>query len=295
MMKLLHVVRPHIVLGGFLGYVAGVLYGLTMGGAIELTGFIVGYLIVLFMDLSTHFNNDYFDVEVDQHQPFKPFGNKNIFLEHPELMKTSLYASAASTIISLVIATVMLRETIWHLLATVALFNILGWLYSAPPVKLGSRRLGEATIAVGTGFCVPAVGYIVAMRRLTDVFTPFMVPLVLYGFILSLCLQIPDYEVDQKMGKKTIVGLIGRKKTYILILLMAAIASFLSFMFLQVSGQLVWLRWTTLIPLIISIYGVSVSGSHEDAKSFTMLNVSGLFIFLIIVNIVLLYSLGLIK
>ena len=81
MMKLLHVVRPHIIVGGFLGYVAGVLYGLTTGGVTDWTGLIVGYLIVLFMDLSTHFNNDYFDVEADQHQPFKPFGNKNIFIQ----------------------------------------------------------------------------------------------------------------------------------------------------------------------------------------------------------------------
>ena len=293
MMKLLHVVRPHIVLGGFLGYVAGVLYGLTMGGATDWTGFIVGYLIVLFMDLSTHFNNDYFDVEVDQHQPFKPFGNKNIFLEHPELMKTSLYTAVASTIISLTLAIIMIREASWHLLATAALFNILGWLYSTPPVKLSSRRLGEATIAIGTGFCVPAVGYIVATGRLTDVFTPFMVPLVLYGYVLSLCLQIPDYEVDQKMGKNTIVGLIGRKKTYILILSIAVIAALNSFMFLPTSGILVWLRWATLVPLVVALSGILLSGSHEDAKRYTMLNVSGLFIYLIIVDIVLFLGSGL--
>ncbi|MCW4011378.1 MAG: prenyltransferase [Candidatus Bathyarchaeota archaeon] len=293
MLKLLQVVRPHIVVGGFLGYVAGVLFGLNNGGAISWTGFIVDYLIVLFMDLSTHFNNDYFDVEADKHQPFKPFGNKNIFLEHPELLKTSLYASIASTIISLTLATTMIRETSWHLLATVALFNILGWLYSTPPVKLSSRRLGEATIAIGTGFCVPAVGYIVATGRLTDVFTPFMVQLVLYGYVLSLCLQIPDYEVDQKMGKNTIVGLIGRKKTYVLILLIAVIASLNGFMFLSVSGILVWLRWATLVPLVVSLSGLLVSGSHEDAKRYTLLNVSGLFIYLIIVDIVLLLGSGL--
>ena len=276
MMKLLHVVRPHIVLGGFLGYVAGVLYGLTMGGATDWTGFIAGYLIVLFMDLSTHFNNDYFDVEADQHQPFKPFGNKNIFLEHPELMKTSLYASVASTIISLILAALMLRETSWHLLATAALFNILGWLYSTPPVKLSSRRLGEATIAVGTGFCVPAVGYIVAIGRLTDVFTPFMIPLVLYGFILSLCLQIPDYEVDQKMGKNTVVGLIGRKKTYRLVTTLSFIASAVYFIFL---GD--WIAYCSIIPLVVSLLGLTLSDTRDDAKNYTKLNVSALFLFLL--------------
>lgn len=282
MMKLLHVVRPHIVVGGFLGYVAGVLYGLNMGGAIDWVGFIVGYLIVLFMDLSTHFNNDYFDVEADKHAQFKPFGNKNIFLEHPELMKPSLYASIASTTISLALAALMLSISSWQLLATTALFNVLGWLYSAPPAKLSSRRLGEATIAVGTGFCVPAVGYIAATGGLTELFTPFMIPLLLYGFILSLCLQIPDYEVDQKMGKHTIVGLIGRKNTYFLVVLTSIVSSVVYFMFFD--G---WIKWITVVPLVTSTLGLTLSESREDAKKYTKLNISSLFVFLIGLNIIL--------
>jgi len=283
MMKLLHVVRPHIVVGGFLGYVAGVLYALNMGGATDWTSFFAGYLIVLFMDLSTHFNNDYFDVEADQHQPFKPFGNKNIFLEHPELMKTSLYASAASTIISLVIATVMLRETSWHLLAIAALFNILGWLYSTPPVKLGSRRLGEVTIAVGTGFCVPAVGYIMAIGGLTDLFIPFMVPLILYGFILSLCLQIPDYEVDREMGKKTIVGWLGRKRTYLLVSVCCLVSSTIFLVVFNLKFVVI-----SLFPFFTSLLGLRLSEDHDDAKNYTKQVIITLFIYLIGLDVILL-------
>lgn len=283
MLKLLRVIRPHIVFGGFLGYLAGLLYGLNMGGAIEGTGFVTGYLIVLFMDLSTHFNNDYFDVEADQHQPFKPFGNKNVFLEHPELMKSSLYASVASTIISLAIATLMIQETSWHLLATAALFNLLGWLYSAPPVKLGSRRLGEATIAVGTGFCVPAIGYIVVTGSITDVFTPFMVPLVLYGFILSLCLQIPDYEIDREMGKHTIVGLIGRKKTYLLVSGCCLVSSAIYLVGLNLKFVIL-----SLLPLLSSLWGLRLSNYHEDAKKYTKQLIITLFIYLIGLDISLL-------
>ena len=282
-MKLLHVVRPHIVVGGFLGYVAGVLYGLNMGGATDWTGFIVGYLIVLFMDLSTHFNNDYFDVEADKHAQFKPFGNKNIFLEHPELMNPSLYASIASTTISLALAALMLSISSWQLLATTALFNVLGWFYSAPPVKLSSRRLGEATIALGTGFCVPAVGYIVTMGMLTGVFLPFMVPLVLYGFVLSLCLQIPDYEVDREMGKNTIVGLIGRKKTYLLVSALCLVSSVFCLVFFNLKFGVL-----SLLPLLSSLWGLRLSNDHDDAKNYTKQVIITLFIYLIGLDVILL-------
>jgi 1,4-dihydroxy-2-naphthoate octaprenyltransferase len=253
-----------------------------MGGAADWTGYVTGYLIVLFMDLSTHFNNDYFDVEADRHQPFKPFGNRNIFLEHPELLKTSLIASTASSIISLTLATLMTGRTSWHLLGTVLLFNILGWLYSTPPVKLSSRRLGEATIAIGTGFCVPAVGYIVVSGGLSEAFIPFMVPLVLYGFVLSLCLQTPDYEVDKKTKKHTIVGYIGRKNTYRLVAFLSVIASGVYFTHF---GD--WTAYCSIIPLATSLYGLTLSDTREDAKNYTKLNISALFLFLLGLNIVL--------
>jgi len=102
--RLLRVIRPHIVVGGFLGYSLGALLALNMGGTLPWTGFILGYLIVLFGDLSTHFNNDYFDVEIDRGVPPKPFGNLNVLVEHAELRTPALYASAGFTAVSVLAA-----------------------------------------------------------------------------------------------------------------------------------------------------------------------------------------------
>ncbi|TRO48748.1 prenyltransferase, partial [Candidatus Bathyarchaeota archaeon] len=211
-LRLLKVIRPHIVAGGFLGYLVGALYGLSQGGGAPWSTLSLGYLIVLSMDLSTHFNNDYYDVEVDRSASFKPFGSVNLLIDDDGLRASALRAAVACSAISLTVAAaVVLKGSMWHLIVVVALFNALGWLYSAPPVRLHSRRLGEVTIAVGTGFCVPAVGYIVAQGGVDGGFMLFSLPLILYGFILSLSLQVPDYEVDRMMRKRTIVGLIGRR------------------------------------------------------------------------------------
>lgn len=294
-LKLLKVIRPHIVAGGFLGYLVGILFSLNKGGHISLPSLVLGYTIVLFMDLSTHFNNDYFDIEIDKSAPFKPFGNTNQFIENPELMKTALYVSGLCSIFSLLGASLFVLNGVNRVLFfPVVLFNLLGWLYSAPPVRLHSRRLGEVTIAIGTGFCVPAVGYIITQGGLDQDYVLFSIPLMLYGFVLSLCLQVPDYEVDKAMGKKTIVGLTGRKTVYFVILLSTIVATGINQTFFSVSSILLsYIPWISVIPLISSLLtSLFLSDSSAHAKLFTTINIISLFIFLTGLNILLILGLG---
>jgi 1,4-dihydroxy-2-naphthoate octaprenyltransferase len=288
-LRLLKVIRPHIVAGGFLGYLVGVLYGSRLDGGLSWSEFFLGYLIVLFMDLSTHFNNDYYDVEVDRHAPFKPFGSVNLLINNNEMRDLALNVAVGCSAISLLLASAsVLMGTMWHLVGVVALFNVLGWLYSAPPVRLHSRRLGEITIAVGTGFCVPAIGYIIARNGIDGSFTLFSVPLILYGFILSLCLQVPDYEMDRMMNKKTLVGLIGRRRTYLVVLLCAVAASATYFRLLPGINSMM-VPWISLVPAASSLYSILLmSDSSEHAQQFTRLNISALFLFLACLDLLLL-------
>lgn len=289
-LRLLRVIRPHIVAGGFLGYLVGALFGLSLGGGASWLGLSLGYLIVLTMDLSTHFNNDYFDVEVDRSASFKPFGSVNLLIDDEGLRASALRAAVACSVVSILLTVaVILMGSMWHLVVVVALFNALGWLYSAPPVRLHSRRLGEATIAIGTGFCVPAVGYIMVQGGVDGGFILFSLPLVLYGFILSLSLQIPDYEVDRLMGKRTIVGLIGRRRTYIVALVSAVSASVIYFLLLPRLHPAM-ASWVSLIPVASCLYGVlSSSDSAEDARRYTRVNISALFLFLACLDLLLIF------
>lgn len=62
----LKIVRLHIVAGGLLAFLVGALLGLANGGVFNPIHFVVYYLAVLFGDLSTHYSNDYFDVQHDK-------------------------------------------------------------------------------------------------------------------------------------------------------------------------------------------------------------------------------------
>ena len=251
--------------------------------------FFLGYLIVLFMDLSTHYNNDYYDIEIDRFASFKPFGSVNLLIDDNEMRDSALRVAVGCSASSILMASAsVLLGSMWHLVGVVVLFNALGWLYSAPPVRLHSRRLGEITIAVGTGFCIPAVGYILTRNGIDGGFTLFSVPLILYGFILSLCLQIPDYEVDRKMDKKTLVGLIGRRRTYIVVLLCAIAASAAYFSLLPPLRSTM-VPWVSLVPAASSLFSVlTLSDSPEHAQRYTRLNISALFLFLTCLGLLLL-------
>lgn len=279
------VVRPHIVAGGFLGYSLGVLLALLRGGAFHLDTFILGYTVVLFGDLSTHFSNDFFDVELDRVASRKTFDGSNTLVEHPEVRSRALALAAALSAASLLFALSMVHlfGSPPPLLALAAVSNLFGWLYSAPPIRLNARGLGEATIALGTGFVVPAVGFIATAGTIDQTFLRFSAPLVLYGLILSLSLELPDLEVDREHGRRNLVVLLGRRPVTILILLLSVSATAL-FSFFG-SGFLSHDRIVPLLsamPILASLAGILAGqDSQAEADRASAINISALSLFLL--------------
>ncbi|UCH57480.1 MAG: prenyltransferase [Candidatus Bathyarchaeota archaeon] len=284
----LQVIRPHIVAGGFLGYCLGVLLAILMGGKIYFEIFVLGYLIVLFGDLATHFSNDYYDVDIDKNAPTKTFGGSNFLVEHPEIrplaIGSAIFLSAGSLFIALLMVSMFGFPPL--LLHLVAITNLFGWLYSTPPVSLNARGLGEVTIALGTGFSIPAVGYVATLGHIDSAFLIFSVPLILYGLILSLSLELPDLEVDREYGKLNLVVLIGRRKVTFLILLTSILASAFFVFFATFDFDKFWiLPILSLFPIFASLKGyMSCSHSQSKANHTSMMNISSLFLFLATLN-----------
>ena len=292
---LLKVIRPHIVAGGFLGYLLGALLALNYGAEFNATLFILGYIVVLLGDLSTHYTNNYHDTEIDANTPGKTFGNTNILVTYPEAktsaLKFAVLLSIASTLTSAFL--VIQYDLPLFLLLLVVSTNILGWLYSSPPVQLNANYLGETTIALGTGFVVPAVGFICLYGKFTASFITFIAPMVLYGYILSLSLELPDLETDRSYGRKNLVVLFNRRPTALLILLLsvAAFAYFTIGVTYDFKTPLI-LPAIALASTFASLHGLMKrSLSHDDVNQMSVINISALFLFLICLNGYLLYQL----
>ena len=292
---LLKVIRPHIVAGGFLGYLLGVLLALVYGAEFNATLFILGYVVVLLGDLSTHFTNNYHDTEIDANTPGKTFGNTNILVKHPDVKAAALTLAVLLSITSIAISVflVLLFDLPIFLLLLVTSTNILGWLYSSPPVQLNANYLGETAIALGTGFVVPAVGFICLYGKFTASFITFIAPMVLYGYILSLSLELPDLETDRSYGRKNLVVLLNRRPTALLILLLsiAAFAFFTMGITHDFKTPLI-LPAISLVPILASLHGLMKrSLSHDDVNQMSVNNISALFLFLVCLDGYLLYQL----
>ena len=295
LMTLARVVRPHIVAGGFLGYLLGALLALNHGAGFNPVHFALGYAVVLAGDLSTHFSNDYFDVEIDGDSPPKAFGRSNALVEHPRARPAALGAAVFTSAVALTVAAYMVASGVSPptLMWVAAAAVVLGWMYSSPPARLNAHGLGEATIAVGTGFAVPAVGYVASAGALDDTLLLASLPLMLYGFVLSLSLELPDMEVDSSHGKRTLVVALGRRHSVLLAVLATAAASmiFAASPAGRVNGSLMPPLFS-MAPLAAALSGLTARlDDPVDADRVGARIIAALFLFLLAFDGYLLYNL----
>ena len=296
------VVRVHIVIGGFLAFLLGALLAFVNGGAFNPWQIILFYAIVLFGDLSTHYSNDYFDVNVDKNiTKRKFFSGSRILVNHPALLPLARQISITFFALSNVLA--LLAVIFWaapiELLVVALGANFLGWAYSAPPLRLISRGLGELAIAVATGFAIPAVGYLSVKGQFDPAFLFLALPFILYGYILSLSLETPDVEVDRKGGKNNIAVRRGGYAVLV-VMLVAVVTAMLMFVFYawQTVISIIDLRWVvafSAVPLATGVWGIINMVFKKKIEPACTANIFALFIFnLLMVSYLIIVAFGLI-
>ncbi len=109
------------------------------------------------------------------------------------------------------VALVLLKG--WGVLAFGLAGAGLGVLYSAPPVALGSRGLGEAAVGVGFGV-LPVVGAAWLQSGSPDGDAVLLsLPLSLWIANVLLMNEVPDAEADGKAGKRTLPVILSAAET----------------------------------------------------------------------------------
>jgi len=278
-LDLLRVVRLPILLGGLLGYLLGAVFGLRDGGVFDPALFFVGYIVVAFGDLSTHYSNDFFDVEVDRSSPGKTFGGSKLLLWRPDLVPHAMSAARLFSIASVFAAfaaTVLGFSPIIIPLAVAA--NALGWLYSLPPWRLAYRGLGEATIAVGTGFGVTVTGYLAVKGGIGVDFLQFSTALVLYGLVLAFSLELSDMEVDRAAGKWNLVARFGWRACLRAALLICITSTALLYIFTDTI-----VAFMSLVPLAtVAIGNLYAKDDRPKRDAVATACIASLFLFLIL-------------
>ena len=128
---------------------------------------------------------------------------------------------------------------------------LLGWAYSAPPLKLNSRGWGEPSVAIGFGVLIP-FGADYVQRGAFD-WLPILagVPYALLVASLLYINQFPDRRADDAAGKHHWVVRLGARRArwgYA-----AAVATAYAILLVEIAlGVLPQAAWIAVLPAVLS-------------------------------------------
>jgi 1,4-dihydroxy-2-naphthoate octaprenyltransferase len=201
--------RPHFLLGGFLLFALGAALAAVHGVKLDWERYAWGQAVITAAQWMTHYANDYFDLEADRANstPTRWSGGSRVLLSGVVAPRAALVASlilgAFSVLAALQLAT--LPGSPGYLLPLSLLIITLSWSYSAPPLRLLSRGLGEATTALVVTGLTPLLGFYAQSGVVELPLLLALIPLVCLQFSMLLTIELPDAAGDAAQGKQTLV------------------------------------------------------------------------------------------
>ena len=261
--------RPMFLTASILPVLVGTSWGYRAAGELDLSALVWAIAAIACVHAAVNVLNDVFDDlggsdRVNVGRIF-PYTGGSRFIQNGVL---SVRAMAVWGVVLLLLgglfgAVLMLEKgvaVLWFGLAGVAL----GVLYSAPPVQLSARGLGEAAVGMGFGL-LPVVGAAwlqspgAALSALL-----LSVPVACWAMAILLINEVPDREADAAAGKRTLVVRLGLAKTaalYVLLQLLALIV-------IAAAVRLNWLHLAVPVVLLVAaIYaGLGLGAGQRRLK-----------------------------
>lgn len=282
-----------IINSSFLVFLLGALFAVISGATFDVYRFIFGYAIVFTAVLAVSYSNNYFDTNTDKYSSQTAFsGGSKILIEHPELLRLAKWIATGLFVLSIILGFLFMVVFSYPITfpILVILSNILGWVYTAPPIKLVYRGLGELSTMIAAGFIIPGMGCFVVMGKIDASFVVLAIPFLMYGFAFSINFEIPDINADLRGNKKTLIVRKGQRFGFILTVLLSFLAtlSFLVVAQLRLIPGVInfWLiTLLSLIPLGFTIWSLM---KHDTDQTFAIKlvtrNVSSMFFLIILIN-----------
>lgn len=209
--------RPWFLAGGFLLYHLGVAMALFAGATLQLRSYLLGQAAVSCVQLMTHYSNEYFDLPADRANstPTTWAGGSRVL---PAGSLPPAVAKWTAIVFGLLgvgaMATLFFLSTSGRLaIPAMLLAAFLAWEYSAPPLRLHSRGLGEVTASLIVALLTPMTGFLLHAERISVGPLLATIPLWMLQAAMSVSLNIPDAAGDIQGGKRTLVARLGRVRS----------------------------------------------------------------------------------
>lgn len=278
-------------------FFVGVLFAMTTGAQFILENVIWGFSILFLNAIAAAYANDYFDYEGDKYnEQFGFSGGSGVLLAHAELRPFAKWAAVFLFIISLVLTAIftwLASLPIWTI-GYIAIGVFFFWFYTAPPVKLCYRGLGEPPHLLA-GIMIPAWGYLVITGTLDLKLFIFAIPIGLFFLTVILNFEIPDREADIHTGKSNLIVKKGRRFSFRLVMALYVVST-IYFTILALSN---WLTdrinfWVivilSLIPFTVSLYSALYApDDKEGATPYAIKNAVSSFVYLLLMTLYLVY------
>lgn len=261
--SLVGLVRPRFLLGGALFFLMGLLLAIILGAPFDLPRCLFGYAIFLAGHLSISFSNDYFDYAVDRLTKRTSLsGGSGVLFTHPSARSFAVRIAVLLIALSLTLAVLFLviYSMNWSFLLFVLIGNLTGWFYSAPPLRLSYRGYGEILTILGAGMLMPGMGYFVASGTLDLPFLFLALPLLFYGSLFIMSVEIPDMEGDRLGGKMTFIVSHGRRVGSHIVTASAICATLLFMAYYTIRLWYPLIDWRVVSGISLIPCGISLGG-----------------------------------
>ena len=201
----------------WIAYTVGALAA-SAGKPMSMTPYMLGYLTLFLVEAATVFLNDWFDFDSDRrNRNAGLFTGGSRVLVDGRLDRAAMRKGIGLSILAATaaLATLLAAAPAGSAGAITVFYIVLAALalaYTAPPLQLSHRGLGELDVALTHSAGAIMAGYVTQGGGWTDSL-PWLLALplgvsVLPSILLAGC---PDREADQAAGKRTLVVILGKR------------------------------------------------------------------------------------
>ena len=278
--QVIKLARLPIALAVIPTFLVGTLFAILHGASFTPINFLVGFCILLIIEIAASFANDYFDYEADKYNTQFGFsGGSGVLPQNPELRKFAKQASILLMLLAIFLTILMtwfLSFPLWTIgYILIALFFC--WFYTAPPLRLVYRGFGELPHFLAA-IMFPGWGYLLLTKTLDFDVLFFAIPFGLIGLTVILNFEIPDREADIHGGKHNFIVRFDRPRSFLFINCLYFLAGCLFVVFaltnvLNLSLNLWIPALFFFIPFIISLQpALKKIQNKETAKTYAIRN-----------------------
>jgi 1,4-dihydroxy-2-naphthoate octaprenyltransferase len=263
--------RPKFLVASAAPVLVGSALGFAVAGTFSPHLFVLALLATMALHTGANLANDYFDHTSRNDWLNKnptPFSGGSRFIQDGILSpKTILLLSLLALTIGATIGVIIVLLTRSLFILTLGLIGLLGgFFYTAPPLRLGYRSIGEPVIALLFGL-LPVYGSYYLQTQVIDIIP--LIPAVIVGILIFLVILInefPDVAADAAVNKRTLVVRFGVPAS-ICIYRIALISSYL----IAASAMLIYRPFVFagllyLLTLPIAIVAIKVANKNDLVK-----------------------------